>query len=136
MAVHLGRRWGLPSLLIWGNAEERGRAEQIVAAAAGHARLAPKMTLLELAALARRAAVLPRLGHRPAAPGRRRGDALRRPLRPLAGRQARPLRPAARHRAEDVSWKASTRQRRHAPPIYMEAIDVASVCEACDRLAP
>ena len=55
MAACLGRRWNLPSLLIWGNDAELARAEQIVAASAGHAILAPRVPLLQVAALARRA---------------------------------------------------------------------------------
>ena len=55
VAAWLGRRWNLPSLLVWGNATECERAEAIIAAAEGHAVLCPKVTLLQLAAVARRA---------------------------------------------------------------------------------
>ena len=133
VAEHLGRRWGLPSLLIWGNAEERTRAEQIVAATAGYAAVAPAMTLLELAALARRATFC--LGsdtgplHLAAAVGT--------PCVGLYGPW-----PADKHgpygpqhvTVQKMCMEGTTRQRRHAPPIYMEAIDAASVCDACDRM--
>jgi lipopolysaccharide heptosyltransferase I len=134
VAVHLGRQWKLPCVLIWGNAEERARAEQIVAAAEGHARLAPKMTLLELASLARRATFC--LGsdtgplHLAAAVGT--------PCIGLYGPW-----PADKHgpygpqhlTVQKMCLDGTTRQRRHAPPTCMEAIDVESVCEACDEMA-
>ncbi len=65
VADYLGRRWNLASLLIWGNDSERARAGQIAAASAGRAVLAPRVPLLELAALARRAGSpsVPILGH-------------------------------------------------------------------------
>jgi lipopolysaccharide heptosyltransferase I len=131
VAAHLGRNWGLPSLLIWGNAEEHARAEQIVVRSEGFARLAPKMTLLELAALARRARMC--LGsdtgplHLAAAVGT--------PCVGLYGPW-----PAAKHgpygpqhvTVQKMVLDGSTRERRHASSIYMDAIDVSSVCAACD----
>jgi len=35
---------------------------------------------------------------------------------------------------QKMLFEGSTRCRRKAPPIYMEAIDVASVCDACDQI--
>ena len=52
VAARLGRDWSLPSLVVWGNAEERARAEQVAAESDGHARAAPKMTLSQLGVLA------------------------------------------------------------------------------------
>ena len=57
VAAHLGRDWTLSSLVVWGNAEEHGRAEEVVEGSEGHARLAAKMTLGQLASLARRASI-------------------------------------------------------------------------------
>lgn len=133
VAAYLGRRWKLPSLLTWGNEEEHRRAEAIAAEAAGHARVAPPMTLLELAALARRARFC--LGSDTG------------PLH-LAAAVAAPCLglygpwPADKHgpwgpqnvTVQKMCMQGSTRQRRHAGPVYMEAIDVPAVCEACDRL--
>jgi ADP-heptose:LPS heptosyltransferase len=51
VARHLGERWQLPVLVVWGSSREREWAQQIVAASGGHAVLAPPLTLLELAAL-------------------------------------------------------------------------------------
>ena len=92
------------------------------------------MTLLELAAVARRAAFC--LGsdtgplHLAAAVGT--------PCVGLYGPW-----PADKHgpygpehvTVQKMVLEGSTRQRRHAPPIYMEAIDVPAVCEACERMA-
>jgi lipopolysaccharide heptosyltransferase I len=133
VAVHLGRDWAMPSVVVWGSAAERVRAEQIIAGAAGHAQLAPKMTLAQLAVLARRARLF--LGsdtgplHLAAAVGT--------PCVGLYGPW-----PAAKHGpygsqhvvVQKMCMEGSTRQRRHAPPIYMEAIDVPAVCEACRQI--
>jgi lipopolysaccharide heptosyltransferase I len=134
VAAYLGRRWGLPSLLIWGNDAERARAEQIIAAAEGHAHLCPKITLLQLAAVARRAcfAIGSDTGplHLAAAAGT--------PCIGLYGPW-----PADKHgpfgpqhiNLQEMCMEGTTHQRRHAPPVYMEAIDVGLVFEACDRMA-
>jgi ADP-heptose:LPS heptosyltransferase len=139
VAAYLGRRWGLPSLLTWGSAEERARAEAIAAGAdraapgARHARIAPSMTLLELAALARRARFC--LG----------ADTGPLHLAAAVGATCVGLYgpwPAETHGpwgdqhviVQKMCMEGSTRQRRRAGPTCMEAIDVASVCEACDRL--
>jgi heptosyltransferase I len=133
VAAHLGLAWGLPSLIIWGNAEERARADQVAAASQGHARPAPKMTLCQLAALDRQARLF--LGsdtgplHLAAAVGT--------PCVGLYGPW-----PADKHgpygpqhvTVQKMCCQGSTRQRRHAPPVYMEAIDVDSVCAACDQI--
>ena len=133
VAAYLGRRWNLPSLLIWGNDAERGRAEQIIAAAEGHARLCPKITLSQLAAVARRAcfAIGSDTGplHLAAAAGA--------PCIGLYGPW-----PADKHgpygpqhiNLQEKCMEGTTKERRHAPPIYMEAIDVGLVFEACDRM--
>ncbi len=134
VAAWLGRCWNLPSLLIWGNDAERARAEQIIAAAEGHARLCPKVTLRQLAAVARRArfAIGSDTGplHLAAAAGT--------PCIGLYGPW-----PADKHgpygprhiNLQKICMPGTTHQRRHAPGIYMEAIDVESVCEACRQMA-
>jgi heptosyltransferase-1 len=134
VANYLGRRWSLSSLLVWGNGAERGRAEQIAAGSAGHAVIAPPVALLELAAVARRArfAVGSDTGplHLAAAAGT--------PCIGLYGPW-----PADKHgpygpqhiNVQKLCMNGTTHQRRHAPPAYMEAIDVPAVCAACDRMA-
>ncbi|MDX1944648.1 MAG: glycosyltransferase family 9 protein [Pirellulaceae bacterium] len=53
VAAELGRYRGLPSVIAWGSQRERILAEEIVAASAGYALLAPPTTLLELTELLR-----------------------------------------------------------------------------------
>ena len=47
----LGREHGLPSLVVWAGNRERSLAEEIARQAGHHARMAPRTSLLELAAL-------------------------------------------------------------------------------------
>ena len=133
VAAYLGRRWNLSSLLIWGNAAERARAEQITQAAEGRAQLCPKITLLQLAAIARRAQFT--IGsdtgplHLAAAAGA--------PCVGLYGPW-----PADKHgpygpqhiNLQAMCMAGTTRQRRHAPSIYMEAIGTDLVFDACDAM--
>jgi heptosyltransferase I len=133
VADYLGRCRNLPSLVVWGNAEEEARARQVVDGSGGYARAAPKMTLRELAAVARRARLC--IGsdtgplHLAAAVGT--------PCVGLYGPW-----PADKHgpygpqhvTVQKMCCEGSTRQRRNASPVFMEAIDVESVCEACDRI--
>jgi heptosyltransferase I len=50
--------------------------------------------------------------------------------------------PAAKHgpygpqniALQKMVFEGPTRQRRHAPPVYMESITTEMVCEACDRI--
>ena len=133
VAAYLGRRWKLRSLLIWGNDAERVRAEQIIAGAEGHALLCPQITLLQLAAVARRAcfAIGSDTGplHLAAAAGA--------PCIGLYGPW-----PADKHgpygpqhiNLQKMCMEGTTRQRRHASSLYMEAIDAGMVFEACDRM--
>jgi len=133
VAAHLGTDRGLPTLVLWAGAEELKTAEQIVAGAEGHARLAPPTSLTELAALGRRARLF--IGsdtgplHLAAAVGT--------PCVGLYGPW-----PAKRHgpygprniALQKMFLEGSTRERRTAPPKYMEAISVELVCDACDRI--
>jgi lipopolysaccharide heptosyltransferase I len=57
LAVRLRDAHGLRSVAVWGDANERALAEAIVAGSRGAAVLAPPTSILELAALSRRAAI-------------------------------------------------------------------------------
>ena len=57
LARHLGQVHRVPTVAVWGMADERPLAERIVEAGARHAHLAPPTTMRELAALCRRAAL-------------------------------------------------------------------------------
>jgi heptosyltransferase-1 len=133
VARHLGQAWKLPTLIAWAGQSERAMAEQVAAAAEGTARVAPPTTLSELASLERRARLF--IGadtgplHLAAAVGT--------PCVGLYGPW-----PAARHgpygpqhvALQQMFFEGPTRQRRNAPPIYMEAIGVELVCAACDQI--
>ncbi len=130
---YLGGKRGLPTLVVWGNQKEHTAAEQIAAGSHGHAQPAPPTTLMELAALARRARLF--IGsdtgplHLAAAVGT--------PCVGLYGPW-----PARRHgpygpqnvAVQKMSFEGSTRARRHASPELMEAISVEMVCEACEKI--
>jgi heptosyltransferase-1 len=133
VARHLDEQWGLPSMAVWAGDQGRSWAERIVTVSEGHVRLAPEMSLIRLAALCRRARLY--LGsdsgplHLAAAVGT--------PCVGLYGPW-----PADRHRpygprhvtVQKMVCRGSTRRRRHASSRFMEAIDVESVCAACDRV--
>jgi heptosyltransferase-1 len=57
IAAHLKTAHGLASIAVWGVPDERPLAEAIVASSEGAACLAPPTSVLELAALSRRAAL-------------------------------------------------------------------------------
>lgn len=133
VAGHLGRGWGLPTVVVWAGQTERSLAERIVSGSGGHAQVAPSTTLAELAALARRCRLF--IGsdtgplHLAAAVGT--------PCVGLYGPW-----PAKRHgpygpghiALQEMFFEGPTRARRNAPPKLMEAIDVELVCGACDRI--
>lgn len=146
VARHLGQRWSLPSVALHAGDQERAWAEQIVGRSSGWAKLAPPTSLRELAALAAPTA--------PAVGDKRGGGA-----RLFVGSDTGPLHLAVAMGTPCVGlygpWPASetgpyglgnvavqkmvlessnSRDRRHAESKYMEAIDVAGVCEACDKL--
>jgi heptosyltransferase I len=133
VAGYLGKQWNLPSAVVWAGDAERRLAEEIVAAAPEYARLAPSTMLTQLAALTRRACLF--IGsdtgplHLAAATGT--------PCVGLYGPW-----PAARHgpfgpqhvAIQKMFFEGSTHHRRHAPKIYMEAIQVEDVCGACEEI--
>lgn len=133
VAVHLQDRHSLPTLVVYGNNEERIAAQEIVSHSEGRCLLAPRTSLKELAALARRARLF--IGsdtgplHLAAATGT--------PCIGLYGPW-----PAKRHGPygpENIAlqkkhFEGPTRARRKAPRELMEAITVDAVCEACDQI--
>jgi len=132
VARHLGAAWGLPSLVICAD-DERPAAQAVCEAAGGHALLAPSVPLRTLASVCRRARLFVSSDtgplHLAAAVGTRCVG--------LFGPW-----PADRHGPYGRQHVAiqkrvcpgSTRRRRNASTEFIEAIDVASVCEACDRI--
>lgn len=133
VARYLGESWHMPSLVLWSGGEERAWAEQIVAGSGGHARLAPPTNLRELAAVARRARLFVSSDTGPLHLAAAVGTPCVGLFGPWPAERNGPYGP--KHLAiQKMRFDGPTRRRRTAAPIYMEAIDVASVCEACDKL--
>jgi len=133
VAQHLSEAWQLPSLVVWAGDEERRWAEAIVAGAGGHARLAPATTLRELAAVARRARLFISSDTGPLHLAAAVGTPCIGLFGPWPAERNGPYGP--QHLAiQKMRFDGSTRQRRTAPPSLMEAIDVTTVCQACDCL--
>lgn len=134
VARYLGERYNLPSAVVWAGARERQWAEQIVASSAGHALLAPKTTLRELAALLRQARLF--VGsdtgplHLAVAVGTR-CVSLHGPTNPG---DSGPYGPG--HVSVQASYPASGRAPlcRRTDNQAMLAITVDSACQACDML--
>jgi len=133
VAGHLGRRWHLPAIVVWAGGEERSLAETIVAGSEASALLAPATTLRELAALSRRAKVFISCDTGPL----HLAVAVGTPCVGLYGPW-----PAEGHGpygpghvvVQKMTIYGSTWRRRHASRALMEAIDVPSVCAACDEV--
>ena len=133
VARHLGEVCRLPSVVVWGGASERQWAEQIVAQSAGHATLAPPTSLRELAALARRARLLVGSDTGPLHLAVAVGTACVGLYGPMSAQRNVPYGP--QHIALQKMWlDDSQRNRRHASPTLMEAIDVGTVCQACEEV--
>jgi heptosyltransferase I len=133
LAARLGQRFGLPSIVVWAGQRERGWAQEIHAGAQGQAVLAPPTSLPELAALLRQARLLISADSGPmhlAAAVGTRCVGLFGPTRPEA---CGPYGPG--HAIVQAYYQAGTsRQRRQAENLAMQAIDVESVLAACERL--
>lgn len=133
VARHLGEAWQLPSVVVWAGEEERRWAEAIVAGAGGHARLAPTTTLRELAAVVRRARLFVSSDTGPLHLAAAIGTPCVGLFGPWPAERNGPYGP--QHLAiQKMRFEGTTRQRRAAPASLMEAIDVATVCQACDQL--
>lgn len=133
VAAHLGRRHRLPSLVVWGGARERALADAVVAASAGQAVVAPSTTLLEMAALARRAHLFIASDTGPLHIAAAVGTPCVGLYGPMPAERNGPYGP------EHVSLQAmklegGSRRRRSAGPESMLAISVGSVCAACDEI--
>ena len=133
VARHLGEFWRLPSMVVWSGIEERGWAEEIVAGSRGNARLAPATSLRGLAALARRSRLFLSSDTGPLHLAAAVGTPCVGLFGPWPAERNGPYGP--RNVAiQRMRLDGSTRDRRSAPSIYMESIDVPSVCEACDQV--
>jgi len=133
VARHLGRQCGLPSLIVWGGSREEELARQIVVGAVGHAALAPRTSLRELAELERRAQLFVGSDTGPLHLAVAVGTPCVGLYGPMPASRNGPYGP--QHVAlQKRHFEGTSRQRRGASREYMEAIDVESVCQACDAV--
>lgn len=133
VASHLGTAHGLATLVTAGTEQERELARRVVADAPGHARLAPPTTLAELAAVARRARIFIGSDTGPLHLAAAVGTPCVGLYGPWPGHRHGPIGPP-HILVQKAQFSGTTRQRRAAPKELMEAIAVADVCEACDRI--
>jgi heptosyltransferase I len=133
VAAYLGRQWNLPTLVISGNAQERSWAEQIATESMGRAKPAPSMSLAVLAAVAKRARLFVGSDTGPLHLAAAVGTPCVGLYGPWSAEKHGPY--GSQHVCvQKMTLEGSTRQKRQAPPIYMEAIDVESVCQACAQI--
>jgi heptosyltransferase I len=133
VARHLGKKWNLPTLVVWAGNDEMQMSLQIGIGSQGHAQIAPGTTLPVLAALARRAKMFIGSDTGPL----HLAAAVDTPCVGLYGPW-----PAERHgpygqqhiAIQKAFFEGSTRQRRRASSDLMQAITVEDVCNACDRV--
>jgi heptosyltransferase I len=133
VARYLGTRRGMPTMVVWAGEAERRAAETVVTNSGGFGILAPPTTLRELASLTRRAEVFLGSDTGPL----HLAVAVETPCVGLYGPW-----PAERHgpygprhiAIQKRIFEGPTRERRTLSSEYMEAIDVESVCEACDTI--
>ena len=133
VARYLGETHGLPTVVVWGSDQEQAWAKEIVAAGAGHCRMAPRTSLAELAALLRVARLFVGSDTGPL----HLAVAVGTPTIGLHGvtlpQDSGPYGPP--HIALQVRYDGGTRrQRRQADNSAMKLITPKMVAAACDTL--
>lgn len=129
----LGQKFGLPSVVLWAGQEERQWAEEIAAGSAGQARLAPPTSLLQLAALCRRARMFIGSDTGPLHLAAAVGTPCVGLYGPMPAERNGPYGP--QHIAiQKAHFTGSSRQRRQAPPNLMLAIQVEDVLAGCAEI--
>lgn len=129
LARRLAAEHSLPTLAVWGGANELPMAEAIVAASGGTAQVAPATTMTQLAAIARRSALF--VGsdtgplHLAVAVGTRCVSLHGTSLAAQTGAYG------PRNRSVQAYYDDSHGKRRHGDDSAMRAIDVETVLAAC-----
>jgi heptosyltransferase-1 len=133
VARHLGQARALRSLVVWAGPQELAWAEAIVADSAGCAALAPATSLVELAAIVRRATVFIGSDTGPLHLAAAVGTPCVGLFGPMPAKRNGPYGP--QHVAlQKMHLTGTSRQRRSAGPESMEAIAVEHVLAACDQI--
>jgi len=131
VARYLGRRQVLPTVVTWAGRAELEMAQAIVIRSAGHARLAPKTSLTELAALARRARVFIGSDTGPLHIAAAVGTPCIGLYGPMPAQRCRPY--GSQHIAlQKAVITGKVRNRRWISNESMLAIEIDDVCRACD----
>ncbi len=133
VARHLADRWGLSSFVVWGNREERRLAEMVVAQAPAAAYLAPPTTLEELVELARRSRIFISADTGPLHLAAAVGTPCVGLYGPWPAERCGPYGPQHVW-VQKMRLDGPSRLRRRAPTSFMEAIDIPTVCAACDEI--
>ena len=133
VARHLGNALGLPTLVVWAGATERAWADQIMAASAGWARLAPATSLPELAAVARRGRLFLSADTGPLHLAAAVGTPCIGLFGPMPAERNGPYGPG-QISIQTVCLTGSSRSRRTANNDAMLAISVEQVTAACDEI--
>jgi heptosyltransferase-1 len=133
VAGYLGLRHALRSVVVWAGDQERAWAEQIVAGSNGFALLAPNTSLLELAALTRRASLFVASDTGPLHIAVAVGTPSVGLFGPMPAERNGPY-GLAHQSVQKVCLSGSSRERRQAGNESMLAISVADCCAACDTL--
>jgi heptosyltransferase-1 len=133
VALHLGERHSLASVVVWAGSEEKAWAEEIVSIAKGHARLAPATTLAELAELSRRACLFVGADTGPMHLAAAVGTPCVGLFGPMPAERNGPY--GRGHIAiQKMRMEGTSRERRGATNETMLAISVADVAGACDSI--
>lgn len=133
VARYLAATWALPSVVVWAGNHERALAAEVVALSQGTALLAPPTSLEDLAELARQATLFISADTGPLHIAAAVGTPCVGLYGPWPAERCGPYGPGHIW-VQKMHLDGPSRQRRKAPPDFMLAIDVASVCAACDEL--
>ncbi|MCS7239231.1 MAG: glycosyltransferase family 9 protein [Thermoguttaceae bacterium] len=133
VARYLAAKWAVPSLVVWGSPSEHALAEEVVAHSAGAAAVAPPTSLEDLVELARQAALFLSADTGPLHLAAAVGTPCVGLYGPWPAERCGPY--GAQHLSvQKMRLDAPSHVRRKASPQFMLAIDVPTVCAACDQI--
>jgi len=133
VARHLGKCHGLHAAVTWGGEEELRLAQEIAAAAAGYALVAPATNLPELIALLRRSRLCIASDTGPLHIAAALGVRCIGLYGPMPAERNGPY-GQGHVTLQRIRLSGSSRERRQANPLALEAIAVDDVCCACDEI--
>jgi ADP-heptose:LPS heptosyltransferase len=133
VAKHLGKAHGVPSLVVWAGERELAWGREIVANSEGYAKLAPKTSLLELAAICKAARVFIGSDTGPLHMAVATGTPCVGLYGTTRGQDSGPY--GAQNIVLQVRYHDGRRkERRRADNSAMRLIGVDRVCQACDTI--